>query len=233
MKYNSNFLTRTKILSMLSSAALTAASTVAFAGPVFEYSIDIPDQLQTKCSLSKEYVLEELKSGTSITAISGKLSQCLPETMSYAVNSFTEVKYNVSYEELTGCGYHPQAKSFHCAVDVKRRFGYGNYDTNPPQASGTFEWVTVCVDNGSGLQIVGTSGVHLHDEHLGVEPNWMFGIEIPVEKEMYGTQYGLGTPLDQRSLRARTILSWAAPVTSCNQIPVWGNILNFKIRLDV
>jgi hypothetical protein len=32
--------------------------------------------------------------------------------------------------------------------------------------------------------------------------------------------------------RARSILSWALPPTNCNYQPIWGNALNYRIRLD-
>jgi hypothetical protein len=31
---------------------------------------------------------------------------------------------------------------------------------------------------------------------------------------------------------ARSILSWALPPTNCNYQPIWGNALNYRIRLD-
>ena len=32
--------------------------------------------------------------------------------------------------------------------------------------------------------------------------------------------------------KARSILSWALPPTNCNYTPIWGNALNYRIRLD-
>jgi hypothetical protein len=34
------------------------------------------------------------------------------------------------------------------------------------------------------------------------------------------------------TISARAILSWFAPVPSCNSAPFWGNTVNFRIRLD-
>ena len=39
-------------------------------------------------------------------------------------------------------------------------------------------------------------------------------------------------PINNQTRRARSILSWALPPTSCNYQPIWGNALNYRIRLD-
>jgi len=39
-------------------------------------------------------------------------------------------------------------------------------------------------------------------------------------------------PMNNTTRRARSILSWAFPPTNCNFQPIWGNALNYRIRLD-
>ena len=38
--------------------------------------------------------------------------------------------------------------------------------------------------------------------------------------------------MNNTTRRARSILSWAFTPTSCDFMPIWGNALNYKIRLD-
>ncbi len=39
-------------------------------------------------------------------------------------------------------------------------------------------------------------------------------------------------PMNGQTRRARSILSWALTPTNCNYTPIWGNALNYRIRLD-
>jgi hypothetical protein len=39
-------------------------------------------------------------------------------------------------------------------------------------------------------------------------------------------------PMNGATRRARSILSWALPPTSCAFQPIWGNAVNYRIRLD-
>jgi len=39
-------------------------------------------------------------------------------------------------------------------------------------------------------------------------------------------------PMNGATRRARSILSWALRPTDCNYTPIWGNALNYRIRLD-
>jgi hypothetical protein len=39
-------------------------------------------------------------------------------------------------------------------------------------------------------------------------------------------------PMNNQTRIARSILSWALPPTNCNYTPIWGNALNYRIRLD-
>ena len=39
-------------------------------------------------------------------------------------------------------------------------------------------------------------------------------------------------PMNGQTRRARSILSWGLQPTGCNYLPIWGNALNYQIRLD-
>ena len=39
-------------------------------------------------------------------------------------------------------------------------------------------------------------------------------------------------PMNGQTRRARSILSWAFTPNNCNYTPIWGNALNYRIRLD-
>ena len=73
---------------------------------------------------------------------------------------------------------------------------------------------------------VNSNGVHVHDEAFGAMPNWYMSAVVPANQPLFST------PLVGQTLRARAILSWAVPPAGCNAIPVWGNPVDFRIRLD-
>jgi hypothetical protein len=37
---------------------------------------------------------------------------------------------------------------------------------------------------------------------------------------------------ERRDSTGRSILSWGFPPNNCNFMPIWGNALNYRIRLD-
>jgi hypothetical protein len=132
---------------------------------------------------------------------------------------------SVFYEELKACGYHPQREELDCTVEIKQRFGFIGV---PAIGAGSNEFVLFCVDyaDGLGLVPVHTNGVHVHDEAFGVQPKWYFGLVVQSNPRL------LALVNNGRTLKARAILSWNVPPTACNRVPVWGNWLDFRIRLD-
>jgi hypothetical protein len=127
------------------------------------------------------------------------------------------------YEEMSCCGYDPQRRQFGCPVKVKQRFGFGS-----APLPGSREYVLNCVANAAGvLQPVGVDSVHLANEIFGVGPTWQFAVIASANQNL-----GLVQPMNGATRRARSILSWGFQPTNCNFVPVWGNALNYLIRLD-
>ena len=127
------------------------------------------------------------------------------------------------YEEMTCCGYDPQRRQFGCPVKVKQRFGFGG-----APLPGSREYVLNCVANAAGvLQPVGVDSVHLSNEMFNVAPTWQFTVITSANQNL-----GLVQPMSGQTRRARSILSWGFQPTSCNFVPIWGNAINYRIRLD-
>lgn len=127
------------------------------------------------------------------------------------------------YEEMSCCGYDPQRRQFGCPVKVKQRFGFGG-----APLPGSREYVLNCVANAAGvLQPVGVDSVHLADEIFGVAPTWQFAVITSANQNL-----NLLQPMNGATRQARSILSWGFQPNNCNFVPIWGNALNYRIRLD-
>lgn len=127
------------------------------------------------------------------------------------------------YEEMSCCGYDPQRRQFACPVKVKQTFGFGG-----APLPGSREHVLHCVANAAGTLVpVGRDSVHLANV-IGVQsPTWQFAVVAAANQNLQ-TVY----PMNGQTRRARSILSWALTPTNCNYTPIWGNALNYRIRLD-
>ncbi|MBQ0933763.1 hypothetical protein [Ideonella paludis] len=130
------------------------------------------------------------------------------------------------YEEMSCCGYDPQRRAFACPVKIKQNFGFG-LAANP----GSREYVLHCVDAGAGFVPVGQDSVHLADSTLA--PSWQFAVIANAVDNLQTVQ-----PTTGLARNARSILSWnfkpvnAAGQLDCNYKPIWGNVLEYKIRLN-
>jgi hypothetical protein len=135
----------------------------------------------------------------------------------------TFVNFNINWERIESCGYHPQRAEADCAVEIRQPFGFAGAIGAGP---GSFEWVLLCVNLGAGLVPLGTGQVHVHDAPGQVAP-WDFGVVIQPNPQLSGRlKNGASFP-------ARAILSWAVvPPANCNWAPVFGNWANFRLRLD-
>jgi hypothetical protein len=126
------------------------------------------------------------------------------------------------YEEMPCVGYDPQRRQFAAPIKIKQTFGFG-----PAPLPGSREHVLHCVADAAGiLRPVGRDSVHLSNA-LNQSPTWQFAV-ISNANENLQTIY----PLDQTTRRAKSILSWALAPTNCNYTPIWGNAVNYRIRLD-
>ena len=124
------------------------------------------------------------------------------------------------YERMRCCGYDPQKQLFGCPVEVKQPFGFG-----PAPMPGSFEYVLSCVDVGGGYQPVALDHVHLADAVSG-NPEWSFAVIARARGRL------AEAPLNGKTFRARSILSWAFVPTDCHYQPIWGNAIDYQIRLD-
>jgi hypothetical protein len=116
------------------------------------------------------------------------------------------------YEQMSCVGYDPQRRQFAAPVKIKQVFGFGG-----APLPGSREHVLHCVADAAGvLQPVG------HDT-----PTWQFAVITNANDNLQTIQ-----PMNNQTRVARSILSWALPPTGCNYQPIWGNALNYRIRLD-
>jgi hypothetical protein len=127
------------------------------------------------------------------------------------------------FEEMSCCGFDPQRRQFACPVKVKQTFGFGG-----APLPGSREYVLHCVADATGTLVpVGHDSVHLANAIGNQGPPWQFAV-IANAHENLPTVY----PMNGQTRRARSILSWGFTPTGCNFTPIWGNALNYRIRLD-
>ena len=127
------------------------------------------------------------------------------------------------YEEMSCCGYDPQRRQFACPVKVKQVGGFGG-----APLPGSREYVLHCVANASGVLVpVGDDSVHLANALANQSPPWQFAVIAAATDNLHTVQ-----PMNGQTRRARSILSWGLRPTNCNYTPIWGNALNYRIRLD-
>ena len=125
------------------------------------------------------------------------------------------------YEEMSCCGYDPQRRTFACPVKIKQPFGFGG-----APLPGSREHVLHCVADANGtFQPVGHDSVHLANSTF--QPPWQFAVVANAIWNLHTIYPMNGTPR-----RARSILSWAFTPTGCDYKPIWGNVLDYPIRLD-
>ncbi|MEP7305089.1 MAG: hypothetical protein ABJA98_06190 [Acidobacteriota bacterium] len=126
------------------------------------------------------------------------------------------------YEEMPCAGYDPQRRQFAAPVKIKQVFGFGG-----APLPGSREFVLHCVADAAGtLQPVGRDSVHLADALAG-QPTWQFAVIVNATENLQVIY-----PMNGATRRARSILSWNFRPPDCNYTPIWGNALNYMIRLD-
>jgi hypothetical protein len=128
---------------------------------------------------------------------------------------------SIFYEEMSCCGYDPQRRTFACPVKVKQTFGFGG-----APLPGSREYVLNCVADAAGVfRPVGDDSVHLADSVFA--PTWQFAVVANAVNNL-----NLVQPMNGAPRRARSILSWNLRPTGCDYQPIWGNALDYNIRLD-
>jgi hypothetical protein len=125
------------------------------------------------------------------------------------------------YEEMPCAGYDPQRRQFAAPIKIKQNFGFG-----PSPLPGSREHVLHCVADATGVFVpVARDSVHLSNSLFA--PTWQFAVIANANQNLQTLQ-----PMNGEPRRARSILSWQLTPTDCNYQPIWGNALNYRIRLD-
>ncbi|HEU4693569.1 MAG TPA: hypothetical protein VFS23_34635 [Vicinamibacterales bacterium] len=128
---------------------------------------------------------------------------------------------SIFFEEISCAGYDPQRRQFAVPIRIKQQFGFG---ASP--LPGSREYVLNCVADPAGVfHPVGVDSVHLSNS--AVAPSWQFAVIAAANQNLWLVQ-----PMNGATRRARSILSWGFQPTGCNFQPVWGNAVNYRIRLD-
>ena len=127
------------------------------------------------------------------------------------------------YEEMPCVGYDPQRRQFAAPITIKQNFGFGG-----SPLPGSREYVLHCVADPAGvLRPVGIDSVHLSNSATLPAPSWQFAVITNANQNLQLIQ-----PMNGATRRAKSILSWALPPNSCAFNPIWGNAVNYRIRLD-
>lgn len=183
---------------------------------ILEAPLNKQQKLKQQAQLYEEYqfCLDESKDIQKLDTFKVAAKQCGANTSQIG---------SLRYEEMSCCGYDPQRRQFACPVKIKQPFGFGS-----APLPGSREYVLHCVaDAGGTLLPVGHDSVHLANELHDTRPNWQFAVIANAHENLH-TVY----PMDGTIKRARSILSWGFQPTSCDYRPIWGNALNYRIRLD-
>ena len=128
---------------------------------------------------------------------------------------------SIFFEEISCAGYDPQRRQFAVPIKIKQQFGFGG-----SPLPGSREFVLNCVADAAGVfRPVGVDSVHLSNS--AVAPSWQFAGIAAANQNL-----GLVQPMNGATRRARSILSWGFQPTNCAFVPIWGNAVNYRIRLD-
>lgn len=188
-----------------------------------------------KSITSRKEVINALQVGIEPDVIAEASAACLPRAKAPTFDKNGEpvqaqlntTSLSTQYEELTGCGYHPQRRELACVVELKKTSGYGGTPPYPAQM-GSFEWVKFCVYY-PGWEAVNTSAVHVHDKpSFAMSPPYHYGVIVQANPRLHQAL------VNGQTLWARAALSWGSPppaVSWCSQ-GNWGNAIWLKIKLD-
>lgn len=152
---------------------------------------------------------------TTTAELSTNVQRQCGAKVSYAGNTY--------YEDMSCCGYDPQRRTFACPVRIKQTFGFGG-----AQLPGSREYVMHCVSTATGWVPVGFDSVHLANAlPAGALPTWQFAVVANANDNLTAVQ-----PMSGAARVVRSILSWQLEPTGCDYQPIWGNVIEYKVRLD-
>jgi hypothetical protein len=133
---------------------------------------------------------------------------------------------NVSYEELKCVGFNPQMGRIEAVVHIKKDYGYkGGVCSN-----GSPEYVRffLSFDNGATWEDLGSQSFKAFDIS-GKKP-----LEYAVTQKVDQSKWRKRCSIENLP-KLRAILSWnqLPPADDPDFSPVWGNVLNARIQIDV
>ena len=150
----------------------------------------------------------------------------MPSTFHEAARQCGAIVSNLGslfFEEMSCVGYDPQRRQFAAPIKIKQRSASAARRCRAAASTcctasptPTARWsrspATACISaNAIGNQ----------------NPTWQFAVIANANQNLQ-TIY----PMNGQTRRAKSILSWALTPTDCNFTPIWGNALNYRIRLD-
>lgn len=185
--------------------------------------------------------LEELRDG-------GAPQEAFDMAMADAADDLTANPHrpNKFWEEIEACGFYPQETRLECIVKIKRNTGYTSF-------VGTHESVLFCVDwnrdgvfnsfGGASIESEGEGRFHVMNGSTDqpARPPWHYAVYRDIDppagfslgdlRTSPGTS-NINTFADRSTVRVKAILAWLVEPTNCDFVPIWGDVHNFKIRLD-
>ncbi len=163
-----------------------------------------------------------LDSATDGLTDPGEKALGLPEDKIITINNALA---NTFYEQMNGCGYHPQIGFAVCDVEIKQTFGFGPFG---PAPLGSTEFVDFCfVCGGAVIPVQGT--VHVTDNISLALPSYGM-MAFAAAPPACGVPAGTGA-----AFTIVATLSWGVPaIAPCTAAPimVWGNRITFDTRDD-
>ena len=222
---------RTNLLLAMASVLIVSAPYAAQAQTGTYCGPEVKEEV-VKTLAAVEGLSEDVQEATE-KELYAKFQYCALDAQAFAPSNFLvaarECGAAVSnlgslfFEEMSCAGYDPQRRQFAAPVKIKQTFGFGG-----APLPGSREHVLHCVADVFGvLQPVGHDSVHLADAIANQLPTWQFAVITNANVNLQ-TIY----PMNGTTRRARSILSWNFTPTNCNFTPIWGNALNYRIRLD-
>ena len=218
----------TSVLIALGSLVALSLPTPGFAQTATNCTADIKEEVVAALSAvadaddnTKLAVEKELYAKYQYCIVIG---QAVPSALATAARQCGATISNLGsifFEEMSCVGYDPQRRQFAAPIKIKQQFGFGG-----SPLPGSREYVLHCVADPAGvLRPVGIDSVHLSNSSTA--PTWQFAVIAAANQNLQLVQ-----PMSGATRRARSILSWALPPTNCNYQPIWGNAVNYRIRLD-
>jgi hypothetical protein len=93
---------------------------------------------------------------------------------------------------------------------------------------GSREYTLHCVADQAGVFLpVGQDNVHLSNAIAGSRPTWQFGVITNAVDNLQNLQ-----PMNGATRTVRSILSWNLKPTGCDYKPIWGNVIEYRVRTD-